>query len=258
MAQNCDLIPRRGRSGQHGTHNLCRAKSCWAVCACQAPLSVVPCMHFLLVPFPSCRDLPSSPGHAKAHSRLVCSWRETFSQCRDFCTWLVLKENKMVMGRRKAAGWKDREKSELSPKEPFQKPAILGEIYSPTNDHLATNLEDPGQVNKLWHWKLHLIFRFSFFSFFAASWNTLRTPAYWYWCCNSFTSSAHELSQLHAQPATGFTLESLSIPQQNSRELSCPFCRRLGQSFLQRPRDTPKSGSLWYFQIWFRFGYFKV
>lgn len=31
----------------------------------------------------------------------------------------------------------------------FQKPAILGEIYSLTNDHLVTNLEDPGQVNKL-------------------------------------------------------------------------------------------------------------
>lgn len=194
----------------------------------------------LFPPFPSCQDLPSSPVHAKAHIRLARSCRETFSQCGDFCTCLVLKENKMVLGRRKAAGWKDREKSGLSPKEPFQKPAILGEIYSPTNDHLATNLEDPGQVNKLWHWKLHLIFRFSFFLFFAASWNTLRTPAYWYWCCNSFTSSAHALSQLHAQPATGFTLESLSIPQQNSQELSCPFCRCLGQSFLQRPRDTPK------------------
>lgn len=117
----------------------------------------------LFPPFPSCQDLPSSPVHAKAHIRLARSCRETFSQCGDFCTCLVLKENKMVLGRRKAAGWKDREKSGLSPKEPFQKPAILGEIYSPTNDHLATNLEDPGQVNKLWHWKLHLIFRFSFF-----------------------------------------------------------------------------------------------
>lgn len=55
----------------------------------------------------------------------------------------------MVLGRRKAAGWRDREKSGLSRKEPFQKPAILGEIYSPTDDYLVTNLEDSGQVNKL-------------------------------------------------------------------------------------------------------------
>lgn len=62
---------------------------------------------------------------------------------------MILKGHKMVLGKRKAAGWTDREKSGLSSKEAFRKAATLGGVYSPMDGYLVTQLEGLGQVNKL-------------------------------------------------------------------------------------------------------------
>lgn len=55
----------------------------------------------------------------------------------------------MVLKNRKAARWKDRGRSGLSPKKAFQKETILGGIYNSPDGYFPMNLEDPEQVNKL-------------------------------------------------------------------------------------------------------------